>query len=302
MTRTRQCPRCDTELEAALAGTIRVDGCARCGGLWFDAQELGQLAREAPWHIGALESQFRAGAAADSGGMGSPRCPLCAVALAEFEYPWAQGIHLDGCPRCHGVWVDDGELAGLATVLARSSAPGGRGPAASSSAGTTASQRARTAASCLLSVPCPDCGERNGTAAAGCWACGRTLREPAPALLCPYCHGPLLPIRDRGRWLEGCARCGGIWLSQDHFSSLLTSNRAAVEALTVQLAPSVPRARLAARPATTLPCPGCHRLMQAHPAGAPSGTQADHCQTCGGVWLEVGGLARIAAFRGENRG
>ncbi|MEH6759078.1 MAG: zf-TFIIB domain-containing protein [Parasphingorhabdus sp.] len=34
-------------------------------------------------------------------------CPACSVALAISE---RQGIEIDYCPRCRGVWLDRGEL------------------------------------------------------------------------------------------------------------------------------------------------------------------------------------------------
>lgn len=35
------------------------------------------------------------------------KCPLCAVDLAMSE---KQGIEIDYCPKCRGVWLDRGEL------------------------------------------------------------------------------------------------------------------------------------------------------------------------------------------------
>ena len=39
------------------------------------------------------------------------KCPRCGGILAHRPY---RGVSLDSCPRCHGVWLDAGELAMLA--------------------------------------------------------------------------------------------------------------------------------------------------------------------------------------------
>jgi uncharacterized protein len=35
------------------------------------------------------------------------RCPVCDVRLVETD---RQGVEIDHCPRCRGVWLDRGEL------------------------------------------------------------------------------------------------------------------------------------------------------------------------------------------------
>jgi hypothetical protein len=38
-------------------------------------------------------------------------CPRCGATLNHRQY---KGVSLDYCPSCHGVWLDEGELAMLA--------------------------------------------------------------------------------------------------------------------------------------------------------------------------------------------
>ncbi|OUO92393.1 hypothetical protein B5F40_00345 [Gordonibacter sp. An230] len=45
------------------------------------------------------------------------KCPLCNVDLVMSE---RQGIEIDYCPQCRGVWLDRGELD---KIIERSSAP-----------------------------------------------------------------------------------------------------------------------------------------------------------------------------------
>ena len=51
-------------------------------------------------------------------------CPHCAVPLVMSE---RQGIEIDYCPTCRGVWLDRGELD---KIIERSAAPAGPPPAA----------------------------------------------------------------------------------------------------------------------------------------------------------------------------
>lgn len=51
------------------------------------------------------------------------RCPFCAVDLSVYE---RQGIEIDYCPKCRGVWLDRGELDKIierSVVAAPSTAP-----------------------------------------------------------------------------------------------------------------------------------------------------------------------------------
>ena len=49
-------------------------------------------------------------------------CPVCRVPLAMSD---RQGIEIDYCPQCRGVWLDRGELD---KIIERSGAPATEGP------------------------------------------------------------------------------------------------------------------------------------------------------------------------------
>jgi Zn-finger nucleic acid-binding protein len=44
-------------------------------------------------------------------------CPVCTTALVEAQ---RQGIEIDHCPRCRGVWLDRGELGKIIERSAQS--------------------------------------------------------------------------------------------------------------------------------------------------------------------------------------
>lgn len=52
-------------------------------------------------------------------GVGMP-CPVCAVPLVMSE---RQGIEIDYCPQCRGIWLDRGELDKIIERSARDAPP-----------------------------------------------------------------------------------------------------------------------------------------------------------------------------------
>lgn len=52
------------------------------------------------------------------------QCPVCSVPLQMME---RQGVEIDYCPQCRGVWLDRGELD---KILERSAAQAGPAPGA----------------------------------------------------------------------------------------------------------------------------------------------------------------------------
>ncbi|MET0587859.1 MAG: zf-TFIIB domain-containing protein [Novosphingobium sp.] len=52
-------------------------------------------------------------------GVGMP-CPVCAVPLVMSE---RQGVEIDYCPQCRGVWLDRGELDKIIERSSRDAAP-----------------------------------------------------------------------------------------------------------------------------------------------------------------------------------
>jgi Zn-finger nucleic acid-binding protein len=86
------CPRDGTNLVALVVRKRRVRHCTKCAGLWLPAAAVagvvGQVARPA---------------AADSTAL---RCPDDGSPLAAIHH---EGIQVDVCTACGGVWLDQGE-------------------------------------------------------------------------------------------------------------------------------------------------------------------------------------------------
>ncbi|MFQ6131430.1 MAG: zf-TFIIB domain-containing protein [Armatimonadota bacterium] len=113
----RVCPICGRPLLQRRVADLYVDGCNDCGGVWFDRNELTALAQNDPEAMELLDEQFRNPLDRPQPPGGTRRCPVCSVALEEQELRHAPGVKVDGCRRCKGIWLDDGELTALHGIL-----------------------------------------------------------------------------------------------------------------------------------------------------------------------------------------
>lgn len=110
-----QCVKCSGHLVELRAGTVAVDRCDTCAGLWFDPRELSAVIE----HVRAkdfepVSSGALAGEDADHDHV-TGRCPRCNIALDRTETLTFEGMHYDRCGQCGGAWLDAGELKQIAS-------------------------------------------------------------------------------------------------------------------------------------------------------------------------------------------
>ena len=125
------CPVClGVTMEKARVGTdggLLLDHCRRCGGVWFEAGELLLLRQRGAalfWRAIAPRSDaFRMQChscqsfidrndtkCATCGWMNRLDCPLCQQPMQRGTH---QGLTLDSCTSCKGVWFDHHELSSI---------------------------------------------------------------------------------------------------------------------------------------------------------------------------------------------
>jgi Zn-finger nucleic acid-binding protein len=112
------CPKCDAQLFSLRFKEVEVDSCERCRGLWLDAGELEALLRQTGASAGDPLLAFQNQPGATPRGR-KPLCPRCDQTLREIAVPkgGAEPLHLDRCPRGHGLWFDASELRQLLTLF-----------------------------------------------------------------------------------------------------------------------------------------------------------------------------------------
>ena len=111
-----KCPTCAVDLEVRLAGPVEVDECPKCGGAWFEDDELRQ-AKDA-WDGDLNWIDFELWETWDSLDLRARElpCPSCDRPLVAVHYA-DTGVEVDCCPSCRALWLEDGELAGILDAL-----------------------------------------------------------------------------------------------------------------------------------------------------------------------------------------
>jgi Zn-finger nucleic acid-binding protein len=165
----------------------------------------------------------------------------------------------------------------------------------------------------LAAVACPKCFGCVFPGADHCAHCGAELlvgarSDPAlmPVRACPRCEvrAELAPRLVADTLLDECHRCGGVWVENKVFESLVKNRdqqarleAAAVPEITLDdrraLSSKVAMASRSAR--EYIPCPDCRQLMNRKNFATISGVLVDLCKPHG-IWFDAGELGRIVRF------
>lgn len=89
---------------------ILMDWCELCDGIWLDAGELTRLTHTAK-DIPALPPEPPERTQRPS--RKQPACPRCGFLTETTPYDQDPSLELDRCPRCHGLWLERGELQAI---------------------------------------------------------------------------------------------------------------------------------------------------------------------------------------------
>lgn len=109
------CPGCGTELERLNIRDIELDQCRACRGVWLDHQEIDRLFAipKIPERFVNMERYREPPPLIPEGRRSCPRCPETLKLIS------VDGISLDACSGCKGVFCDFGELRLLAEAAER---------------------------------------------------------------------------------------------------------------------------------------------------------------------------------------
>jgi Zn-finger nucleic acid-binding protein len=104
------CPRCTQPLESARVGGVALHDCARCGGVWLDADSFREVttSRESQAAVLAFSPLDRAAQSPAETVRYAP-CPSCGEMMNRVNFARISGVVLDTCRR-HGTWFDRDEL------------------------------------------------------------------------------------------------------------------------------------------------------------------------------------------------
>lgn len=104
-----KCPACKSPLLEKSAPGMTLDICyGGCGGIWFDADELGRVDGRAAASLHTVWNHKQ-----EKRPLTEPRpCPRCPDQILERKwFSSAEKVEIDQCPQCAGIWLDDGEFS-----------------------------------------------------------------------------------------------------------------------------------------------------------------------------------------------
>ena len=109
------CPACVKALKATSIDGFQIDQCFECGGLWLDKGQTEHLLRRADVPYSLLNPPARAldGVLVPHG---QRKCAKCdsPLGIADIE-----GVQVEACAACGGLWLEKGELGDLRQRLGR---------------------------------------------------------------------------------------------------------------------------------------------------------------------------------------
>ena len=101
-----KCPRCSATMETVQIEDVQIDRCTKCGGLWFDEFELGDLRPK-------KGSEKIDTGHADKSNQSSQKqmaCPKCSTLMLRMVDAQQPHIWYESCEVCHGSFLDAGEF------------------------------------------------------------------------------------------------------------------------------------------------------------------------------------------------
>ena len=103
------CIRCRGAMEKLPVRGTLLDHCVPCNAIWLDGGELESLERGRGTDADALAAQRRAETESEAARVVEvlDLCPRCQRAL---ELAFIGAVEVDRCPRCGGMFFDQGEL------------------------------------------------------------------------------------------------------------------------------------------------------------------------------------------------
>ena len=261
----RACPGCTAPMNAFKAGTVELDRCPFCNGLWFDPGELEQvLGRKL---VGTLDQTT----------VTSRRCAICAVPMRSVELGFLQ---VEVCTNCRGVFLDDGELTALndgkklrvQTLTAAEPAPGPRSEAdvKDDLMGWLDSMSGPDPAS----PAAPKTLESTGLKGIAQTVAGAGVSHDLPTEMeCPQCNTPMRPFMIQSRnpgidvELDRCHNCGGVWFDSGELE--IATGRSVIKSMR----------------GSDRYCPRC--FIPLLNAELTAGVAVEACRTCKGTYLDA---------------
>jgi len=111
-----KCAECGERLTRSLQGGVNVDACPACGSLWVLDSNFAELRAARDEFVRWLNPDLWSDIEKHEVGEGTRLCPGCGERLHDVRYAESD-IVVDICRRCHGIWLQKGELDKIIAYL-----------------------------------------------------------------------------------------------------------------------------------------------------------------------------------------
>ena len=116
----KHCPECRLkmkEVKYSQSSDLMVDYCEKCSGVWLDSGELGELSKisETPADLKLRISREVWKLRSALNKTSSLKCPKCQT-LTLKNFKTSEGVAVDLCDTCKGLWMNKGETAKTAEM------------------------------------------------------------------------------------------------------------------------------------------------------------------------------------------
>lgn len=112
-----KCPNCDGRLEPKTFKRVRIEECSKCGGLWFDRDELKKAKDSTDEDLAWLDFDiFEEKENKYHKSESNKLCPKDGSGLSKQTYSHSN-VSIDACPTCHGIFLDQSEFEKIIKFL-----------------------------------------------------------------------------------------------------------------------------------------------------------------------------------------
>ncbi len=108
----RPCPECRRDLAPVKVGSVLLDECLACGGVFVDPPSFERICAEREQQAVVLKASFPAPAGRPSRAERYWPCPACGRLMNRQNFARLSGVIVDVC-KGHGVWFNHGELQAI---------------------------------------------------------------------------------------------------------------------------------------------------------------------------------------------
>jgi Zn-finger nucleic acid-binding protein len=121
-----KCPRDKQRLHPHIyESSVTVNICPDCNGMWLEKGELEEIEEIVEYDYSRELSRIpdfigNAFEIVRQKNLKDIPCPSCACVMESREYAYCSQIMINKCPKCGGIWLDNGEIEALEIFYERS--------------------------------------------------------------------------------------------------------------------------------------------------------------------------------------